>query len=54
MGMICTAVLLAAAAAAPAVVVQSTAIQDRQISVREDGRRDIGASFRCWAISGAV
>jgi hypothetical protein len=54
MGMICTAVLLAAAAAAPAVVVQSTAIQDRQISVREDGRRDIGASFRCWTISGAV
>jgi hypothetical protein len=54
MGMICTAVLLAAAAAAPAVVVQSTAKQDRQISVREDGRRDIGASFRCWTISGAV
>jgi hypothetical protein len=54
MGMICTAVLLAAAAAAPAVVVQSTAIQDRQISVREDGRSDIGAFFRCGTISGAV
>ena len=54
MGMICTAVLLAAAAAAPAVVAQSTAKQDRQISVREDGRSDIGASFRCGAISGAV
>lgn len=52
MGMICTAVLLAAAAAA--VVAQSMAKQDRQISVREDARRDIGASFRCWAISGAV
>ena len=45
MGMICSAVLLAAVAAAPAVVAQSTAKQDRQISVREDGRRDIGASF---------
>ncbi|WP_333570065.1 hypothetical protein [Sphingorhabdus sp.] len=33
MGMICTAVLLAAAAAA--VVAESTAKQDRQISVRE-------------------
>ena len=53
-GMICTAVLLAAVAAAPAVVAQSMAKQGRQISVREDGRRDIGASFRCWAISGAV
>jgi hypothetical protein len=52
MGMICTAVLLAAVAAA--VVAQSMAKQDRQISVREDGRRDIGASFRCWTISGAV
>jgi hypothetical protein len=52
MGMICTAVLLAAVAAA--VVAQSTAKQDRQISVREDGRRDIGASFRCWTISGVV
>ncbi|WP_414009062.1 hypothetical protein [Sphingorhabdus sp.] len=33
MGMVCTAVLLAAAAAA--VVAESTAKQDRQISVRE-------------------
>ena len=54
MGMILTAVLLAAAAAAPAVVAQSTAKQDRQINVREDGRRDIGAFFRRGAISGAV
>jgi hypothetical protein len=36
---------LAAVAAAPAVVAQSMAKQDLQISVREDGRRDIGASF---------
>ena len=35
MGMICTAVLLAAVAAAAAVVAQSMAKQDRQISVRE-------------------
>jgi hypothetical protein len=34
MGMICTAVLLAAVAAAPALVAQSMAKQDRQISVR--------------------
>ena len=34
-GMFLTAALLAAPAAAPAVVVQSTAKQDRQISVRE-------------------
>jgi hypothetical protein len=34
-GMICTVALLAAAAVAPAVVAQSTAKQDRQISVRE-------------------
>ena len=54
MGMILTAVLLAAVAAAPAVVAQSTAKQDRQINVREDGRRDIGASFRRGTISGAV
>ena len=54
MGMICTAVLLAAAAAAPAVVAQSMAKQDRQIRVREDGRRDIGASFRRRTIFGAV
>lgn len=54
MGMICTAVLLAAAAAAPAVVAQSMAKQDRQIRVREDGRRDIGVSFRRGAISGGV
>ncbi len=54
MGMILTAVLLAAVAAAAAVVAQSMAKQDRQISVRDDGRRDIGASFRCWTISGGV
>jgi hypothetical protein len=50
--MICTTVPLAAVAAA--VVAQSMAKQDRQISVREDGRRDIGASFQRGAISGGV